>query len=120
MQTTDAGRGRWSAYLALLILVCAGYAAYKIVPVYVNNFQLEDYIREQTPFWLTNHATTDSVRSSILAQARELGLPINEDQVHVEANAARVVVTIDYTVPIDLKAFTLTLHFTPHSENRAL
>jgi len=120
MRTTDSGRGYGRAFFSLLVLVCAGYAGYKIIPVYVNNFQLQNYIRDQTPYWLSNRASSDGVRSSILAKAQELDLPIDKDQVQVEANAARVVVTIDYTVPIDLKVYTLTLHFTPHSENRAL
>ena len=120
MRRTDAGKGYMKALWTLLVLSCAGYAGFKIIPVYVNNFELQGYLRDQTPYWLSNRATSEGVKSNILAKAEELNLPITKDQMQVEANAARVVVTIDYTVPIDLKVYTLTLHFTPHSENRSL
>lgn len=120
MRATDAGKGYLKAVWVFLVLFCAGYAGYKILPVYVNNFELEGYLRDQTPYWLSNRTPSDGVRNNILAKAQELDLPISKDQVQVEANAARVVVSIDYTVSIDLKVYTLTLHFTPHSENRSL
>jgi hypothetical protein len=40
--------------------------------------------------------------------------------VKVEAGGGRVTVSLDYTVPVDLKVYTLNLHFTPSAENRQL
>jgi hypothetical protein len=115
MRGTDAGRGHAKAFFSLLVLFFVAYASVKTIPYYIQN-----YLQEQTPFWLIQHASSDAVRDKVLAKAQDLNLPISKEQVQVESNAARVVVSIDYTVPIDLKIFTLRLHFTPHSENRAL
>jgi hypothetical protein len=120
MRGSDAGKGYTKAFISLLLLFFLGYASIKIIPLYVNNYQLQNYLTEQTPFWVTQRATSEAVRDRVLAKARELELPIAKDEVQVEANQAKVVVTIDYTIPVDLTVYTVNLHFTPHSENRAL
>ena len=56
MQLTDSGAGRVKALLSILFLVFVVFAGVKIIPVYVNNYELDDYIREQTPYWLTQRA----------------------------------------------------------------
>jgi hypothetical protein len=120
MQLTDSGAGRVKALLSILFLVFVVFAGVKIIPVYVNNYELDDYIREQTPYWLTQRARADYIQKSILNKAQELGLPVSEDQVKVEAPGSVVRVSIDYTVPVDLVVYTLTLHFTPSAENKQI
>ena len=120
MRRVDAGRGHAKALFTLLVLALVVYAGVQIVPVYVNNYQLADYLRSQTPFWLAQHSSSEMVQKAILAKAQDLNLPIRAEQVKVEATGGRVTVTIDYTVPIDLKVYTWPLHFTPTSESRSL
>jgi hypothetical protein len=120
MRGTNAGKGRAKAFISLLVLFFIGYAGIKVIPVWLNNYELQNYLQEQTPFWLTQHASSDAVRGRVLAKAQDLNLPISKEEVQVEASEAKVVVTIDYTVPIDLKVYTWTLHLNAHSENRAL
>jgi len=40
--------------------------------------------------------------------------------VTVNANANKVSVTVDLHVPVDLKVYTLQLHFTDSSENKSI
>jgi hypothetical protein len=119
MRASDTGSGGVKLVFTLLVLGAIGYAAVKIVPVYVNNYELEDFIRQQTPFWLMQQIPMEVVRNKILDKAKDLELPVTPKQVKIEANASKVTVDIDYTVPIDLKVYTLQLHFSPSSENRA-
>jgi len=118
MRASDAGRGRAKLAFTLLVLGAIGYAAVQIVPVYVDNYELEDFIQQQTPFWLVQQIPVEVVRDKILAKAKDLGLPVTPQQVKIEANASKYTVNIDYTVPIDLKVYSLPLHFSPASENR--
>jgi EAL domain-containing protein (putative c-di-GMP-specific phosphodiesterase class I) len=120
MRCLESGKGTAKAIFALAFLAAVGFSCIKIIPVYVNNYQLHEYIQNQTPFWLTQRASVDAIRSNILGRAQELGLPVAAEQVNVEASANRVSVNIDYTVPVDLKVYTLRLHFTPSSENRSI
>jgi hypothetical protein len=120
MRRSDSGKGTVKTILTVVFLVAVAYAGIKIIPVYVNSYELDDYIRQQNPFWVTQRASADAIRDSILAKAQDLGLPVSADQVKVDTGGNRVAVNLDYTVPVDLKVYTLNLRFTPSAENRQL
>jgi YbbR domain-containing protein len=120
MRPVESGRGTFKTLFALAFIAALIFSCVKIIPVYVNNFQFQDYLQNQTPFWLTQHASLETIRGNILAKAEDLGLPVVAEQVKVEATPARVRISIDYSVPVDLKVYILPLHFTDSSENRAI
>ena len=112
MRPSESGKITLKAILSLAFIAAVIYSAFKIIPVYVNNYQLQDYIQTQTPFWLTQHATEDTVRKNILAKAQDLDLPLAEEDVTIVDNPNKVSVSLDFHVPVDLKVYTLQLHFT--------
>jgi len=120
MRRADSGSGRAKTFFAIAFLAAVVFSCIKIIPVYVNKFQFQDYLQNETPFWLTQRASVDVIRSNIMGKADELGLPIAAEQVVVTATPNRVSVNVDYTVPVDLKVYTLQLHFTASSENRSI
>ena len=120
MRRSDSGRVTVKAILWLVFIVAVIYSGIKIIPVYVNSYELEDYIRQQNPYWVTQRASADAIRNNILAKARDMDLPLSPEDVKVEIGGGRTTVNLDYTVPIDLKVYTLNLHFTPSAENRQL
>ena len=120
MRHTDSGDANIKAYLTIAFLICVIYVGFKVIPVYVNSFEIEDYIRQQTPYWLTQRANADVIRGRVLEKARELELPMDADQGQVEASSASVTVNLDYTVPVDLKVYTVKLHFTSSAQNKSL
>jgi len=120
MQRSESGKITFKAILSLAFIAAVIYTAVKVIPVYVNNYQLQDYVENQTPFWLTQRASAEAIQKNILAKSDELGLPIAADNVTVEANQNRVNVSIDYHVPVDLKVCTLPLHFTVSKGNTAI
>ncbi|MGA2984755.1 MAG: hypothetical protein ABSG32_13150 [Terriglobia bacterium] len=120
MRLSDSGRITFNAILSLAFLAAVIFASYKIIPVYVKDYQLDDYVQNQTPFWLTEHASADGIRKNVVAKAQDLSLPLAPEEVTVDANTNRVTVNIDYHVPVDLKVYTLPLHFTHSSANTAI
>ena len=120
MRPTESGRITIKAVLSLAFIAAVIFAGVKIIPVYTDNYQLNDFIQNQTPFWLTQRIPAAVVRKDILAKALDLELPVANEDLSVEANQNRVVVKIDYHAPVDLKIYTLQLHFTDSSENRSL
>ena len=86
MRLSESGKITFKAILSLAFLAAVIFAGFKIIPVYVNNYQLQDYIQSQTPFWLTQHASADAIRKNILAKAQDLDLPLAAEDVTVEAN----------------------------------
>ena len=120
MRTNDSGNGRAKAILSILFLIAVIFVGIKIIPVYVNSYEMDDYIRQQTPFWLTQRASNEAIQNQILNKAQELNLPITADQVKVQASGALVNVALDYTVPVDLLVTTISLHFAPSAENKQI
>ncbi len=120
MQRADSGKATVKTVVTLAFLFAVVYASFKVIPVYVNSYELEDFIRTQNPFWLTQHASAQAIRDQVLHKARELELPVSADQVSVQFGGGSVTVSADYTVPVDLKVYTLNLHFTPSAVNRQL
>jgi uncharacterized protein (UPF0333 family) len=120
MRLTDTGSGRIKAILSILFLIIVIFVGVKVIPVYVNDYELDDYVRQQTPFWLTQRASADAIQKNVLDKAQDLGLPVTADNVKVRAPGSVVNVTLDYTVPVDLIVATLPLHFSHSSENKQI
>ena len=119
MRRSDSGKGTVKAILSIAFVFAVIYCGFKIIPVYVNSYELQDYIRQQNPFWLAQRTPADAIRNHILAKAKDLDLPVEPDQVKVEVGGG-VRVQLDFTVPVDLRVYTLQLHFTPSAENKQL
>jgi hypothetical protein len=120
MRRSDSGQGSGKAFLALLIVVALGYLGIKTIPVYVNNYQLGDYIRDLAVRATVERPPAERLQGDVVAKAQSLDLPVTAGNVKVTVTNEKVIIRVDYTVPIDLKLYTLNLHFTPSAENHAL
>ncbi len=120
MRLRDNGAGRVKAILSIIFLIYVIYVGIKVIPVYVNDYQMDDYIREQTPYWLTQRARADTIQKNVLDKAQELGLPLTADGVKVEAPGNLVTVSLYYTVPLDFLVFKVPKRFTHSAQNRQI
>ena len=120
MRRSESGKITIKTILSLAFLAAVIFTAVKTIPVYVNNYELRDYVENQTPFWLTQRATAEAIQKNILAKAADLDLPLEKDDLKISANQNNVTVNVDYQVPVDLKVYTLPLHFTFSKGNSAI
>jgi hypothetical protein len=114
------GNGRLKAILWTAVFVFVAYAAFKIIPVYIAEYQLADKMQEQARFAVVNHYTEEQIRDTIYKTAKELDIPVAREQIKVLSSQQLVQISLDYTVPVDLIVYRVQLHFTPSSENRSL
>jgi len=121
MRRTEEASGRLKVFFSLAIMVAAAFAAVKIIPVYVDNYELEDHIQQLSTQLAvrTTPATPDDVKKEIVGFAQDHGIPLTADNVKVTVGT-RIMIDLDYTVPVDLSVYILKLHFTPSAENRSL
>jgi len=119
MRRVEDGKGRLKALFALAVVAATVYLCIKIIPVYVNNYDLHNHIHELAETATVQHLSADKITKDVVAYADDLGLPITADNVKVAVGNI-VTIDLDYTVPIDLRYYTLMLHFTPSAENRQL
>lgn len=107
--------------IALAFIGVVAFCAAKIVPVYVENFQLQDYIDhvavQATAY--PPHNKTEAIQNTILAKAESLGLPVERHDINVSISQT-VSIRVDYSVYVDLRFYMLTLHFTPSTHSSSI
>jgi hypothetical protein len=116
----QAGEGKLKAIIYTAVFVLVIYAAVKIVPAYVTEYQLTDKMQEQARFAVVNRYTEDQIRDNIWAVVKDLEIPAKREDIKVSATNSLVRISLDYTVPVDLLVYHFDLHFTPSSENKSL
>ncbi len=121
MRRREEGSGRLKFLMSVAILAAVAFAAIKVIPVYVNNYELEDHIRQlSTQLAVRSQPTTpDEVKNAVVGYAQDHGIPLAAENVRVTVGS-HVVIDLDYTVPVDLVVYTFKFHFTPSAENRSL
>ena len=102
------------------MLAFAVYSAYKLIPVYIANYQLSDKMVEESRFAVANRFTEDQVRENIYKEVIDLEIPARKEDIKVAASLQAVRISLDYTVPVDLLFYHMQLHFNPSSEGKAL
>lgn len=122
MRCVDSGVGRIKGIITIALIAGMIYVGgFKILPVWVHAYQLQDYLRDIVFEAMSGKRTTvETIRKNILDRAQELELPVKPDDVKVDLTMQKIVINLDYRVPVELGFYTLNLHFTPSAENRAL
>jgi hypothetical protein len=114
------GEGRFKAIAYTAIVVFGIFAAVKLLPPYIAEYQLADKMQEQARFAIVNRYTEDQIRETVFKEAQNLEIPITKEEIKVFASTQVVRISVDYTIPIDLLFYKMQLHFTPSSENKSL
>jgi hypothetical protein len=116
----ERGQGKFKAIFTLAILVLGIYAAVKLLPPYVAEYQLSDKMQEQARFAIVNRYTEEQIRENVYKVVQDLEIPAKREDIKIVATMQVVKISMDYTVPVDLLSYHVDLHFTPSSENKSL
>ena len=117
---SQRGEGKLKTVIVLALVVMAIYSAIKIVPPYANDYQLSDKMQEQARFAVVNRYSEEQIRENIFKVVTDLEIPAKKEDIKVVSTNSVVRISLEYTVPVDLKVYHLELHFTPNSENKAV
>lgn len=116
----ERGAGKLKAIVFTAVFAFVIYSAIKIIPPYVNNYQIVDKMQETARFAVVNRYDEEKVRDVIFKEIQDLEIPVKREEIKVVANVSEVKISLDYTVPIDLLFYHFDLHFTPSSVNKSL
>ena len=85
MRRGEEASGRFKALLSLAFLAASIFAAIKTFPAYVNNYQLQDHIRQLSTQLAVRStpATPDEVTNEVVQFAQDHGIPLAPDNVRV-------------------------------------
>src|SRR5262249_11274386 len=114
----ERGEGKAKAIIVTAILAFLIYAAVKVVPPYVAEYELSDSMTETARFASVNRNNEEQIRDAIVRKNDKLKIPATKEDVKVTAAAGRVTIVVDYKVPIDLMVYKFDLHFTPSTANK--
>ena len=115
---SERGEGKLKAVIVTAVLLFIAYAAVKVVPPYVDEYQLNDTMQETAKFASVTRSNEDQIRATVFRKIEELGIPAKKEDVKVTAVNGKVSISLDYTVPIDLVVYKFDLHFTPSTSNK--
>jgi hypothetical protein len=122
VRVTERGGARINLFLTLLVLAAMIISGVKIVPAYVNNYQFQDAINTEARFALTGYPkkTPDEIRQEIYKKAEDLDIPANPQDIQLDMSNGNVSISLDYSIPVDLYVYQLTLQFHPHADNHTI
>lgn len=116
----ERGGASVKLFLTLLVLGSMIYAGIKIMPAYVDNYQIQDAVESEARFAIGNRLAAKDIRADILKKVKEIGIPATDDDLKVTSNQGSVQITLDYSVPFDLLVYKYTKDFHVHADNRSI
>ena len=114
----ERGEGRLKGLLYLAFLVIAVFVAFKVVPLYVADYELKDKMTEQAKFAIVNRYTEEQIRENIYHTIQDLDIPAKRDDVKVANTNHGIEISVNYTVPVDFLVYKTDLSFATSSEGR--
>jgi hypothetical protein len=117
---SQRGEGKLKAIVFTLVVIMAVYLAFKFVPPYVSEYQLQDKMQEQARFGIVNRYSEEQIRDNVFKVVQDLELPIKREDIKVSVSLATVKISLEYTVPVEMFFYSTELHFSPSSENKSL
>ncbi len=108
-RTSERGEGKAGCAFWLLAALIVFLIGYKAVPVRMDASRLTDFMVEQAKF--SPRASPRQVQTRILKKARELQMPIRQQDIVVRKPAGRIYMRVQYTVPLVFPLYTYNWDF---------
>jgi len=112
----ERGEGRLKALIYTAVLVIGVFVAFKLVPLYVAQYQLKDKMEEQARFAVVNRYSDDQVRDNIFRVIEDLDIPAKREDIKVGSTTHGIAISVDYTVPVDFLVYKTEMNFSSRSE----
>ena len=122
MRASRSERGAFSFSVVVSVFVFATlvFLAFKLLPPFIDNYQFQDSITNLARTATYAQVTETDLRKTIMKEAQELGIPLQDKQVAVQKMGGTVNISVRYAVEVDLIARRVVLDFQPSAGNRNL
>jgi len=117
--------GTVKALIGILVVIGVFYCCWQIIPPELSNYSFQDDLRNIAMVGGANpHQTDQEIIDSIMKKAAEHQITLAPEQITIQRigtpGAPAVYVGAEYSVPVSLPGYALTLHFSPSSGNRGM
>jgi hypothetical protein len=108
----------WRLIAAVLVLAAMAGVLLALAPVYYEDFQLRQYLQSLARDRRYASTPDETLRSSVVAQAHRLDLPIRPAEVQISHPDGKLQLQIKYAVQMDLPLYQVDLHFHPSATSK--
>lgn len=108
----------WRLAAAALVLAVFVFLGVRLVPIYVHNLELQQFVQDVTHRAAAATSSDDILRTWVLDKANDLDLPVKADNVQIQRSGETVHMEVRYEVRVDLPLYTVNLHFYPGAGSR--
>jgi len=101
-------------------VVLAAFVSIAILfaPFYLRNWTLQDYVDGITHRAGNDKQSDEVLRGWVLQKARQLDLPVTEDNVHIYRSTDGLRIDVQYSVTVRAPLYQVDLHFYPGAGSR--
>ena len=112
--------GKLKALLALVIVVGGIYVGYELIPPYFHKYEFQDDLDDIARVNSYSHNNDDDVRAIVIKHARDLDIPLKEDQIAITRSSDGLGISVHYHIHVDMAMYPVDLDFTANSMNKRL
>ena len=120
VQFRERGGTKINLLLTLILLGSMIFAGVMLIPPYVTNYQLQDAMNTEARFAGYNRKTEEEIREDIWKKVQELGVPAKRTDIHITNDNNTTLITVNYSVPINLIFKQFDWEFHAHGDNHSL
>lgn len=110
----------FTGIIMILVIAAVIFLAFKLLPPYISNYQLQDSINNIARSATYSTANEEVIRRDVLNAASDVNVELDPSQVAVSRTRQSVNINVDYEVTVDLMVMTHTMHFTPSAGNQLI
>jgi len=111
----ERGEGRFGCLVGLVLLLCAGLIAYRLIPIKVKSADLRDTVVDESKS--AGRHNDRVIMANILNKAEQLELPVTKDDVKIRRANNYIRIEVKYTVPVEFPGYTYNWSFRHYYEN---
>ncbi len=110
--------------LGLGVIVGVALLGIKLVPPFFQNYQFEDFIKEEALHSTYSTRSEDDIRDAVIKHAHDYDIDLSPKQVRVSRTGVNgngsLSIEADYSVPVNLPGYAMTLDFHPSTNNKGV
>jgi hypothetical protein len=116
------GEGKLGFFITIIVLGALAFCAFKMVPSYFANYQLQDAMTTEARFATSTYPkkTPDDIQNDVFKKMQELGVPAKKEDVKVVSDGPLITITLDYSVTFDLIVYQFTHQFHLYADSRSI
>jgi hypothetical protein len=107
------------AIFGVAFIVAVVWTVVVIVPPYYHNYELQDTIADEARMNTYTSKPVEDMREFIFRKCHDLDIPCNRDRILVQREGNAVIITVDYTVHVELPGYPYDIKFHDTTQNRA-